>query len=82
MSPLDRFESEALDRHITGNGGEDQYPDVEPPEFSDQDLLMICEALWAHANKLREAGSDIAYYQFRSVDGKIRAYLKKIGELD
>lgn len=36
MSPMDRHEREELDRHITGNYGEDQFKDepgdeVEPP---------------------------------------------------
>jgi hypothetical protein len=47
---IDRgFDSDALDRHITGNYGEDQYRDYEFCDGCDQEIedpsthLMICK---------------------------------------
>lgn len=48
MSGMDRREREALDRHITGNYGEDQFKDESPRSTHEirADLIVAISDLW------------------------------------
>ena len=70
--------SEGLDRHITGNYGEDQFPEVEPPQFSEEELAIIRESVGRSYNELVMVSS-IAAQAHRALETRINKYLEAMG---
>ena len=69
---------QGLDQHITGNYGEDQFPSVEPPEFSEEDLAVIRDALQFMRTTL-ESVSPHAAQESKSINARINKYLESCG---
>lgn len=67
----------ALDRHITGNYGENQYS-IETPEFSDEELDIVLESLRRTITEI-DAISPKASKTHRDIATRINKYLEQMG---
>jgi hypothetical protein len=77
---MDRFESAALDRHITGNGGEDSVPDDDAAEevepFPAEKLQYTIQANASGLDALRAASE-----RFRVIADQARGWAAPIEDV-
>ena len=67
-----------LDDHITGHGGEDQFPSVEPPELTDTEWSLVYAAVVAVEVEIGKIAAPAAL-PYRAIASRVRSYLTKIG---
>ena len=67
-----------LDDHITGHYGEDQFPSVDEPEFSEEEYALLRASIYRMSQEIAAIDSFSAT-PTRNIYNKINKYLESLG---